>query len=53
MVNGTNAEYWDDGFESNLSELARRIGLLFYLVNPKESSFDRLEDVPNYTDQVC
>lgn len=30
-----------------------RFRKLFYLVTPNETTFEKLEDVPDYIDQVC
>lgn len=33
-------------------EFARRVGLLFYIVNPRTTTFEKAEDVPNYIHEV-
>ena len=35
-----------------IHQLVEGFGLLFYLVNPVKSSFEKLEDCPDYVNQV-
>lgn len=46
MNQTTIEEYFD------IQQMVERFGLLFYLVNPLKSSFEKVEDCPDYVNQV-
>ena len=35
-----------------VADLVKRIGYMFYVVDPAETTFKQVEDVPNYIDFV-
>ncbi|CAB0037221.1 unnamed protein product, partial [Trichogramma brassicae] len=47
-----NASKYYDGFGRQLLDGMSNARMLLYLVNPYESSFEKLEDVPDYQSQV-
>ena len=52
VVVGTKMNDTSNGESFGMFQLVERLGLLFYVINPVKSSFEKVEDCPDYVNQV-